>query len=209
MVSILQGHGCVRVENNYPRDSLYDYKVHQKVISLRPVYEIFDERTGEQLAVARQTWFSVFRSTMHIEDMYGNRVLTAKGGFFDFTFKILDAQGNLVAILSRPWIAIFKNFKILYHNEVVKAQGGILPWGFEAATPTGRFAFRLDKKIFSIRDTYKITVGEFMDPLHAITSALVIDRVFFKGKGCGCGLIACLIMIPILIVFFIIMGLFM
>lgn len=68
----------VCVEDNYPRNSLYDYKVQQKVISLRPVYEIFDERTGEQLAIARQTWFSVLRSTMHIEDMYGNTVLTAK-----------------------------------------------------------------------------------------------------------------------------------
>ncbi len=196
------------MEDNYPRKQLYDYKVHQKIISLRPVYEIFDERTGEQLAVAKQTWFSIFRSTMHIEDMYGNRVLTAKGGFFDFTFKIFDAQGQLVAVLSRPWIAIFKNFKILYHNEVVKAQGGILPWGFEAATPAGRFAFRLDKKIFSIRDTYKISVGEFMDPLHAITSALVIDRVFFKGKGCGCRLLLC-ILFPILFVLMIIMGMFL
>ncbi|MHA1481690.1 MAG: hypothetical protein ACTSQZ_09745 [Candidatus Thorarchaeota archaeon] len=57
-----------------------------------------------------------------------------------------------------------------------------LAWGFEATNEAGVFAFRLDKKILAVRDQFRVSVGNYMDPLHAIASALVVDRVFFKGK---------------------------
>ena len=185
-----------------------NYKVMQKLIALRPVYEIYDD-TGAKLAIAKQTWLSFLRSTMNVEDSYGNLILTAKGGFFDFTFWLIDSNGQKIAKLTRPWIALFKNFTIYYRDETIKAQGGLLAWGFEAVSDTGLFAFRLDKKILAVRDTFQVTVGDYMDPLHAITSALVVDRVFFKGKGCGCRLIVCLIciLIPIIITIVMILSL--
>jgi uncharacterized protein YxjI len=185
-----------------------NYKVAQKLIAMRPVYEIYDD-TGAKIAVAKQTWLSFLRSTMNIEDSYGNLILTAKGGFFDFTFWLIDSTGQKVAKLTRPWIAFFKNFTIYYRDEVIKAQGGLLAWGFEAVSNSGLFAFRLDKKILAVRDTFQVSVGDYMDPLHAITSALVVDRIFFKGKGCGCRLIVCLIciLIPIIIVIVMILNL--
>jgi uncharacterized protein YxjI len=185
-----------------------NYKVAQKLIAMRPVYEIYDD-TGAKIAVAKQTWLSFLRSTMNIEDSYGNLILTAKGGFFDFTFWLIDSTGQKVAKLTRPWIAFFKNFTIYYRDEVIKAQGGLLAWGFEAISNSGLFAFRLDKKILAVRDTFQVSVGDYMDPLHAITSALVVDRIFFKGKGCGCRLIVCLIciLIPIIIVIVMILNL--
>ncbi len=67
-----------------------NYKVQQKLLAMRPVYEIFDENTGVQVGIARQTWLSFLRSTIHVEDMQGNRILTAKGGFFDKTFWLED-----------------------------------------------------------------------------------------------------------------------
>jgi uncharacterized protein YxjI len=187
-----------------------DYKVQQKMISARPVFEIFDEQTGEKIAQSKQTWFSIFRSTMHIEDINGNRLLTAKGGFFDRTFWLLDEHGQKVAKLVRPLIQIRKSFEIFYRDDIIKAQGGILAFGFDAYSATGHFAFRLDKQIFKIRDTIRVSTGTFMDPLHAVTSALVIDRIFFRGKGCGCGcILVCLIpIIAILIIFSILAGLF-
>jgi uncharacterized protein YxjI len=178
-----------------------NYKVAQKLIAMRPVYEIYDD-TGVKIAVAKQTWLSFIRSTMNIEDSNGNLILTAKGGFFDFTFWLIDPTGKKIAKLTRPWIAFFKNFTIYYRDEIIKAQGGLLAWGFEAVSDSGLFAFKLDKKILAVRDTFQVSVGDYMDPLHAVTSALVVDRIFFKGKGCGCRLIACLIciLIPIIIV---------
>lgn len=173
------------------------YKVVQKLLAMRPVYEIYDEQTGQIVAVAKQTWLSFLRSTMHVEDNQGNRILTAKGGFFDKTFWLLDASGNKIAKLTRPWIAFRKNFKIHYRDEILKAQGGFLAWGFEALNSQGVFAFRLDKKILAIRDQSRVQVGDYMDGLHAVASALVIDRIFFKGSGCGCRLIACFLFIII------------
>lgn len=179
-----------------------NYKVIQKLISMRPVFEIYDEMTNEKIAVARQTWLSFLRSTMHIEDMHGRRILTAKGGFFDKTFWLLDENGQKVAKLTRPWIALRQNFTIFYRDEVVKAQGGFLAWGFEAISSSGQFAFRLDKKILAVRDQIRVSVGDYMDDMHAITSALVVDRIFFKGKSCFGSLICCCL--PIIIILFMI-----
>lgn len=135
---------------------------------------------------------------MNIEDMQGNRILTAKGGFFDKTFWLLDPAGNKVAKLTRPWIAFRKNFTIHYRDEEIKAQGGLLAWGFEAVSNSGQFAFRLDKKILAVRDQSRVQVGNYMDGLHAVASALVVDRIFFKGNSCGCRIICCFALIIVL-----------
>ncbi len=183
-----------------------DFKVVQKLISMRPVYEIYDEQTGEKLATARQTWLSFLRSTINIEDEQGNKILTAKGGFFDKTFWLLDSDGSKIAKITRPWIALRKNFTIMYRDEEIKAQGGYLAWGFEARTSQEQFAFKLDKKILSVRDQFRVSVSDFMDPLHAVSSALVVDRVFFKGKS-GCGrLVFCIVCFALLFVVLTIMA---
>ncbi|MBY8997393.1 MAG: hypothetical protein KGD60_06660 [Candidatus Thorarchaeota archaeon] len=185
------------------RTGRLNYKVQQKILAARPVYEIFDETTGQQIAVARQTWLSFLRSTMHVEDMQGNRILTAKGGFFDKTFWLEDQDGNKLVKLTRPWIALRKNFKMYYRDEEVKAQGGYLAWGFEALSSGGVFAFRFDKKILAVRDQFRVQVGDYMDWKHAIASSLVVDRIFFKGSSCGCRLLLCFVIIAILFGFII------
>ena len=190
------------------RTGRINYKVQQKILAARPVYEIFDETTGQQIGVARQTWFSFLRSTMHVEDMHGNRILTARGGFFDKTFWLEDQDGNKLVRLTRPWIALRKNFKMYYRDEEVKAQGGYLAWGFEALSSGGIFAFRFDKKILAIRDQFRVQVGDYMDWKHAIASALVVDRIFFKGSSCGCRLLCCFGMIAVIFTL-IILSLFM
>ncbi len=190
------------------RTGRINYKVQQKILAARPVYEIFDETTGQQIGVARQTWFSILRSTMHVEDMQGNRILTARGGFFDKTFWLEDQDGNKLVRLTRPWIALRKNFKMYYRDEEVKAQGGYLAWGFEALSSGGIFAFRFDKKILAIRDQFRVQVGDYMDWKHAIASALVVDRIFFKGSSCGCRLLCCFGMIAVIFTL-IILSLFM
>lgn len=183
-------------------------KVVQKIISMRPVFEIYDETTGEKLGIIRQTWLSFLRSTLHFEDMSGRRMLTAKGGFFDKTFWLLDESGQKIAKLTRPWIAFRKNFTIHYRDEIIKAQGGFLAWGFEANSTSGQFAFRLDKKIIAVRDQFRVSIGDYMDWLHAVAAAVVVDKVFFKGKGCGRYLCCCfafiivifaIVMLPLLL----------
>ena len=190
------------------RTGRLNYKVQQKILAARPVYEIFDETTGQQIGVARQTWLSFLRSTMHMEDMQGNRILTARGGFFDKTFWLEDQDGNRLVRLTRPWIALRKNFKMYYRDEEVKAQGGLLAWGFEALSSGGIFAFRFDKKILAIRDQFRVQVGDYMDWKHAVASALVVDRIFFKGSSCGCRLLCCFGIIAILFAFIMLSVLF-
>ena len=191
-----------------PSDSgRHNFRVQQKILAARPVYEIFDETTGEQVGIARQTWLSFLRSTVHVEDMQGNRILTARGGFFDKTFWLEDQDGNKLVKLTRPWIAFRKNFKMYYRDEEVKAQGGLLAWGFEAINSGGIFAFRLDKKILAIRDQFRVQVGEYMDWKHAVASAIVVDRIFFKGSSCGCRLLVCFILIAVLFIVIILSGL--
>ncbi len=175
-----------------------NYKVMQKLLAARPIFEVYDEDTGEKVAVGKQTWMSFLRSTVNFEDAQGNKILTAKGGFFNKTFWLIDGSGNKVAKLTRPWIALRQNFTIYYRDDTVKAQGGLLAWGFEAVSSGGSFAFRLDKKILAIRDQWRVGVGDYMDWLHAIASAVVVDRVFFRGRSCGCRLICCIGFIAIL-----------
>ncbi len=176
-----------------------NFKVVQKLAALRPVYEIYDEQTGERVATGKQSWLSFLRSTIHFEDEQGKRILTAKGGFFDKTFYLLDESGEKIAKLTRPWIALRKNFTMHYRDDLIKAQAGFLPWGFEALSSDGTFAFRLDKKIIAIRDQSRVSVGDYMNWLHAVASATVVDRIFFKSKGCGASLICCLL--PFVILF--------
>ncbi|RDE12810.1 MAG: hypothetical protein C4K49_09710 [Candidatus Thorarchaeota archaeon] len=185
-----------------------NFKVVQKIIAARPVFEIYDEQTGEKIAIARQTWFSIFRSTVNFEDAQGNKILTAKGGFFDKTFWLKDREGKTIAKLTRPWIALRKNFKIFYRDDVLKAQGGLLAWGFEANNSVGAFAFRLDKKILAVRDQFRVSVGDYMDWLHAVASAVVVDRIFFKGRG-GCGSCICIIFFLLVIIGLLILGSFL
>jgi hypothetical protein len=167
-------------------------KVVQKLVSMRPVFEVYDETTGERLLVIRQTWLSFLRSTLNFEDNNGRKILTAKGGFFDKTFWLLDESGQKIAKVVRPWIALRQNFTIHYRDDIVKAQGGFLAWGFEATSSSGQFAFRLDKKILAIRDQFRVSVGSYMDWLHAVAAAVIVDRIFFKGKGCGRYLCCCI-----------------
>ncbi|NHI83966.1 MAG: hypothetical protein EAX81_06665 [Candidatus Thorarchaeota archaeon] len=189
------------------KSGYHNYIVQQKIMAMRPVYEIFDEANGQQVGVARQTWLSFLRSTVNLEDMQGNRILTAKGGFFDKTFWILDRDGNKTVKLTRPWIAVRKNFKLFYRDEEIKAQGGLLAWGFEAFSSSGLFAFRLNKKILAIRDRFLVEVGDYMDWAHAVTSAIVVDRIFFKGTSCGCRLLCCIGLIIVLFAMVILLSL--
>ncbi|TFG10163.1 hypothetical protein EU538_02720 [Candidatus Thorarchaeota archaeon] len=173
------------------KEGRHFYKVQQKLVAARPVYEVYDEETGEKVAVGRQTWLSFLRSTVNFEDPEGNKILTAKGGFFDKTFHLLDPSGNKIAKITRPWIMFRKRFTMHYRDEEIHAQGGIMAWGFEAVSRSGHFGFKLDKKIIAVRDQFRVEVGDYMDWRHAVASAIVVDRIFFRGKGCGCRLICC------------------
>ncbi len=179
-------------------------KVVQKMIAMRPVFEIYDEDTGRKMAVVRQTWLSFLRSTMHMEDEMGNVILTAKGGFFDKSFSLIE-DGEVTARVTRPWFALRKSFELFYQDDIIKAQGGILALGFDAVDTLGRMMFRLDKKIFALRDQYRGTVDENMDWRHAVMTAIIVDRVFFKSGGCCCGNTCCACLILIVALFALLM----
>ncbi|MGQ4871028.1 MAG: hypothetical protein ACP6IT_04250 [Candidatus Thorarchaeota archaeon] len=190
--------------DNGESTSRRNLKVVQKLAALRPVYEVYDEDTGELLAIARQTWTSFFRSTINMDDPYGPRILTIKGGFFDKTFLIYDDSGYMVAKITRPWIAFMKRFTIEYKDDIIYAQGGVMAWGFEAYDSAGQFAFILDKTVFAIRDQFRVTVGEYMDWQHAVASAIVVDKMFHEGEG-GVFAFACFALAMVFFLYFVLM----
>lgn len=159
------------------------YRVKQKIVSLRPVYEIYEEATDKKVAIGRQTWLSFLRSTINIEDPNENKLLTAKSGFFKKKFELVEPSGEVVGAIERPWFSFGKKFKIIYRDEVIKAEGGILGWGFEGYSSSGHFALKLDKKVISLRDEFLVTVGRYMDWLHGVTAAIVVDMMFFQDKN--------------------------
>lgn len=195
----------MKQESTIPADAR-NLKVVQKLVAARPVFEIYDEQTGEKVAVGRQTWLSIFRATLVFENERGEKILTAKGGFLSRTFWLIGEDGTKIAKLTRPLFALRKSFQIYYQDHVLKAHGGYLAWGFEARNEKGEFAFRFDKKVLHVRDSYRISVGSSMDWTHAVASATVIDSVFFKGKGGGGILICCCCALVILLVLLLMFG---
>jgi uncharacterized protein YxjI len=195
----------LKQETPIPADAR-NLKVVQKLVAARPVFEVYDEQSGQKVGTVRQTWLSIFRSTLVFENESGEKVLTAKGGFLSRTFWLIGPDGTKVAKLTRPLIALRKSFRIFYRDHVLKAEGGYLAWGFQARTETGEFAFRFDKKVLHVRDQYRISVGSFMDWTHAVASAAVIDTVFFRGKGGGGILICCCCALVIVLLLLLMFG---
>ncbi|MCG3220586.1 MAG: hypothetical protein H7641_04325 [Candidatus Heimdallarchaeota archaeon] len=160
----------------------YGFQVKQRIISFfRATYDIIDEATGNQVFVAKRKIWS-FTPTLWIENMQGQEVARVKGNFlFGTNWKI--SQGtNLVGAVRFPLIKLCGiKFDVEISGNNYTASD-ILGWSFTARDYNGNVGFILDKKIFRIKDTYKVVVYPPLEPVLALAAALAIDSKFYQGN---------------------------
>jgi len=74
--------------------------IENKLIAIKPTYTLKDEQ-GRSIARLRKTFWSFIRPKFYLEDMQGVKLLEAQGKFLGFSFKVLDAYGNIVATIEK------------------------------------------------------------------------------------------------------------
>ena len=158
----------------------YGFKVTQKIFALRATYQIFDEATGQQIFTAKRQILTM-TPTLWIEDMQGNEVIRIKSNFFFKNRWKITQQGNLIGEVEFPIIRLCGiKFDVHMAGKQYTASD-ILGWSFNAIEPNGNIGFTLDKKVFSIKDTYKVTVYPPLEPLFGLAAALTIDSKFYQN----------------------------
>lgn len=160
----------------------YSFKVREKFFTFfRKSFDIFDEATDQKIYEATRVFFS-FTPTLLIKDMAGVVVAKLKSNyFFQNRWKITMGE-NLVGEIEFPIIR-FCGIKFTVHlaGEIYEASD-IVGWNFTARNTQGVIGFTLDRKFFRIRDTYKVTVFQPMDPIFGLACALAIDSKYYKDK---------------------------
>ncbi|MCG3215705.1 MAG: hypothetical protein KAS63_03245 [Candidatus Heimdallarchaeota archaeon] len=160
----------------------YGFKIKQRIISFRGgTYDIFDESTDQQLFVAKRKVFTL-RPTITIENLQGQEVAQVKGNFFIGTKWAITQGVNLVGMVKFPLIRICGiKFEVELAGKRYHASD-VMGWSFVARDESNRIGFLLDKKIFRIKDTYKIEVYPPLEPVLALAASLAIDIKFYQGN---------------------------
>lgn len=157
-----------------------NFKVEQKFFALRPTYKISDA-TGQEFMVARKSWFSFFRPYLEIEDMQGKIIGTIQSNLWRTSWEIRDEHMNLHATITFPFIMFFrKNFQIHTANGIYNSGDSYFSYRFDAYAPSGQLAFTVNKKIFSIRDSFQIESFGGLSPFLTCLAAVCIDQKFHQ-----------------------------
>ena len=157
----------------------FGFKVTQKILALRATYQIFDEATGQQVFTAKRQVFAM-TPTMWIEDMNGNEVIRIKSNFFFKNRWKITQGGNVIGEVEFPIIR-FCGIKFDVHLAGQQyTASDVLGYSFNALNAQGQIGFGIDKKVFSIKDTYKVVVYPPLEPLFGLAAALTIDAKFYQ-----------------------------
>ena len=84
-------------------DIPYGFKVRQKIIAFAPVYDIFDEATGNKIFTAKRNFFQFFTVTFRILNLQGEELIMVKSNFFKTEWKIYQ-KGTLIGMIKFPLI---------------------------------------------------------------------------------------------------------
>ena len=160
----------------------FGFKVKQRIISFRGgTYDIFDQATEQQLFVAKRKMFTL-TPTIIIENLQGQEVARVKGNFLIGTKWEITQGGNLIGMVKFPLIRFCGvKFDVELQGNNYTASD-ILGWSFVARDVNGNIGFLLDKKVFRIKDTYKIEVYPPLEPVFALAASLAIDIKFYQGN---------------------------
>lgn len=158
----------------------FGFKVRQRIIAFGATYDIIDEATGEQIFTAKKKLFTILPK-MWIKNLQGKELITIKSNFWRTRWNIYQGN-NLVGAVKFPFIRIcgIKFDVELAGNEYTASD--ILGWSFTARGRDGQIGFLLDKKVFRIKDTYKVVVYPPLEPIFGLAAALAIDAKFYQGN---------------------------
>ena len=160
----------------------YGFQVKQRIIAFfGATYDIIDEATGNQIFVAKRKFFSL-TPTLSIKNMQGQEVAKVKGNFLIGTNWKITQGPNLVGSVKFPLIKFCGiKFDVELQGNNYSASD-ILGWSFTARDYNGNVGFFLDKKVFRIKDTYKLVIYPPLEPVLALAAALAIDSKFYQRK---------------------------
>ncbi|MHA1304522.1 MAG: LURP-one-related family protein [Candidatus Heimdallarchaeaceae archaeon] len=155
------------------------FKVQQKILALVATYKIYDLATDQQIFEAKRKMFTL-TPTLIIRDMAGVEVIKIKSNFFFQNSWKIYQQDKLIGEVTFPIIRFCGiKFDVKLAGNVYTASD-VLGYSFSAVDLSGNIGFKLDRKVFSIRDTYKVETYPPLDPLFALAAALAIDSKYFQ-----------------------------
>ncbi|MHA1205218.1 MAG: hypothetical protein K9W45_01400 [Candidatus Heimdallarchaeum aukensis] len=158
------------------------FKVQQKILALVATYNIYDLATDQQIFQAKRKMFS-WTPTIIIKDMAENEVAKIVSNFFfQNNWKIYAPDGALIGEVKFPLIRFCGiKFDVMLAGNTYTASD-IFGYSFSAVDVNGNLGFKLDRKVFAIRDTYKVETYPPLEPVFALAAALAIDSKYFQGK---------------------------
>ena len=160
-----------------------DFTVQQKILALRPVYAIKDSSNNVFMEVKRN-FFNPFFPHLYVKGPDGRPIGDIQGNLFRTKWKITDPQGNLHASIRMPFFSFFmKHFDMQTPTGNFKSGNSFFGLKFDCYDSQGKVAWVVDKKVFSIRDTFQIKSFGMLSPFVTTMSAICIDQRFFKSGG--------------------------
>ena len=160
----------------------FGFKVQQRFFAFSATYDIFDMATDQQVFKAKRKLFTIAK-TIIIYDLQEREVVKLKANlFFKNKWKIIQ-NGNVVGMVSFPLIR-FCGIKFsveLAGNEYHASD--LLAYAFTARDLQNNVGFTLDRRILTIRDSYKVDVYPPLDPIFGLAATLAIDYKFFQNRN--------------------------
>lgn len=164
-----------------------EFKVEQKFFAIRSTYKVSDAM-GMEFMIVKRKFINFFRPLLYVERPDGTPLGTIQSNFWRTEWQLRDAEGNLHATVIFPFFMWFrKRFHIETANGIYPSGQSIFAYKFDAYSPSGQFAFVVDKKIISIRDSFKIKSSGELSPFITCLSAVCIDQKFHSKGGSGIG----------------------
>ncbi|NHK30774.1 MAG: hypothetical protein FK730_05445 [Asgard group archaeon] len=172
---------------NIPMFRHREYLVIQAIFSWGPKYTIYNV-TGQVMGEIRGKIIS-WGGEWTFYDFNGKLVAKVKGnprifGFQEKKFNISDHQNKFRGSIVGKF-GFLKKFWELYdeHGRLIGRPNEQiwLKTNWQMIDPRGRMALTVDKKWFTFRDQFRVTVSEHIDPLIALAYAVAIDYLYFQG----------------------------
>ena len=160
----------------------YGFKVQQRFFAFSATYDIFDMATGQQVFKAKRKLFTL-QKTIVIEDMQGSEVVRLKANMFLNTKWKITQAGREIGLVKFPFFRLcgIKFAVELAGNEYHASD--LLAYSFTARDLNNRVGFTLDRRILTIRDSYKVDVYPPLEPIFGLAATLAIDYKYFQNKN--------------------------
>jgi len=160
-----------------------DFKVEQKIFALRATYKVKNS-FDQEFMVVRKKFFSMFRPHLFVQHADGSPFGHIQANLWKTEWKIYDAENNLYATIRFPLFMFFrKNFSIETADGIFQSGNSIFAYKFDAYDSKGQISFLVDKKIFSIRDSFQIKNFGQLSPFIVCLVAVTIDQRFHSKGG--------------------------